>query len=240
MCPQRRNLSVCDFSSKVEMGKWIEDLNLAIDMAKKSQEKSSIFLDAGLSDRSNRKFSFKLDTYTALSVNVCFCGYFEFFLNLVSRKSRLDTNTPNVLLIPPPPLLYTTSCPPSSPLRVVRRGFSGAGVWGWHELLPHFTGQADAPPCQHNHACVLASQHQCVYVWPQPGCGGTPPLPQITCKHCHLHTPACTRHTPTARTSNLPSSYQHQWSERKWLCILFSSEPFNAFLNAHFFHLFPF
>lgn len=41
-------------SSKVEMGKWIEDLNLAIDMAKKSQEKSSIFLDVGLSDRSNR------------------------------------------------------------------------------------------------------------------------------------------------------------------------------------------
>lgn len=40
-------------SSKVEMGKWIEDLNLAIDMAKKSQEKSSIFLDVGLSDRSN-------------------------------------------------------------------------------------------------------------------------------------------------------------------------------------------
>ncbi|XP_018525485.1 FERM, ARHGEF and pleckstrin domain-containing protein 2 isoform X2 [Lates calcarifer] len=40
-------------SSKVEMGKWIEDLNLAIDMAKKSQEKSSIFLDAGLTDRSN-------------------------------------------------------------------------------------------------------------------------------------------------------------------------------------------
>ncbi|XP_029938757.1 FERM, ARHGEF and pleckstrin domain-containing protein 2 isoform X2 [Salarias fasciatus] len=41
-------------SSKVEMGKWIEDLNLAIDMAKKSQEKSSIFLDAGLNDHSNR------------------------------------------------------------------------------------------------------------------------------------------------------------------------------------------
>ncbi|TMS20526.1 FERM, ARHGEF and pleckstrin domain-containing protein 2 isoform X1 [Larimichthys crocea] len=41
-------------SSKVEMGKWIEDLNLAIDMAKKSQEKSSIFLDAGLGDHSNR------------------------------------------------------------------------------------------------------------------------------------------------------------------------------------------
>ncbi|XP_010792960.1 FERM, RhoGEF and pleckstrin domain-containing protein 2 isoform X2 [Notothenia coriiceps] len=41
-------------SSKVEMGKWIEDLNLAIDMSKKSQEKSSIFLDDGLTDHSNR------------------------------------------------------------------------------------------------------------------------------------------------------------------------------------------
>ncbi|KAM9848724.1 FERM, ARHGEF and pleckstrin domain-containing protein 2 [Aulostomus maculatus] len=41
-------------SSKVEMGKWIEDLNMAIDMAKTSQDKSSIFLDAGLGDRSNR------------------------------------------------------------------------------------------------------------------------------------------------------------------------------------------
>ncbi|XP_060934245.1 FERM, ARHGEF and pleckstrin domain-containing protein 2 isoform X2 [Limanda limanda] len=40
-------------SSKVEMGKWIEDLNLAIDMAKKSHEKSNIFFDPGLSDRSN-------------------------------------------------------------------------------------------------------------------------------------------------------------------------------------------
>uniref|UniRef100_A0A8C5GDV5 FERM, ARHGEF and pleckstrin domain-containing protein 2 n=1 Tax=Gouania willdenowi TaxID=441366 RepID=A0A8C5GDV5_GOUWI len=41
-------------SSKVEMGKWIEDLNLAINMAKKCQEKSGIFLDTGLSDHSNR------------------------------------------------------------------------------------------------------------------------------------------------------------------------------------------
>ncbi|XP_034737040.1 FERM, ARHGEF and pleckstrin domain-containing protein 2 isoform X4 [Etheostoma cragini] len=40
-------------SSQVEMGKWIEDLNMAIDMAKKSQEKSNIFFDAGLGDRSN-------------------------------------------------------------------------------------------------------------------------------------------------------------------------------------------
>ncbi|XP_034559275.1 FERM, ARHGEF and pleckstrin domain-containing protein 2 isoform X1 [Notolabrus celidotus] len=41
-------------SSKVEMGKWIDDLNLAIEMSKKSQEKSSIFLDSGLGDHSNR------------------------------------------------------------------------------------------------------------------------------------------------------------------------------------------
>ncbi|XP_073331806.1 FERM, ARHGEF and pleckstrin domain-containing protein 2 isoform X2 [Pagrus major] len=40
-------------SSKVEMGKWIEDLNIAIEMAKKSQEKSSIFLDPGFGDHSN-------------------------------------------------------------------------------------------------------------------------------------------------------------------------------------------
>uniref|UniRef100_A0A671VP10 FERM, ARHGEF and pleckstrin domain-containing protein 2 n=1 Tax=Sparus aurata TaxID=8175 RepID=A0A671VP10_SPAAU len=44
-------------SSKVEMGKWIEDLNLAIEMSKKSQEKSSIFLDPGFGDHSNRKRS---------------------------------------------------------------------------------------------------------------------------------------------------------------------------------------
>lgn len=47
--------SVCDFSSKVEMGKWIEDLNFAIDMARKSQEKSSLFPDAALGNHSNRE-----------------------------------------------------------------------------------------------------------------------------------------------------------------------------------------
>uniref|UniRef100_A0AAR2L5R1 FERM, ARHGEF and pleckstrin domain-containing protein 2 n=1 Tax=Pygocentrus nattereri TaxID=42514 RepID=A0AAR2L5R1_PYGNA len=41
-------------SSKVEMNKWIEDLNMAIDMSKKSQEKSDLFLDPSLCDRSNR------------------------------------------------------------------------------------------------------------------------------------------------------------------------------------------
>lgn len=39
------------------MGKWIEDLNVAIDMAKKSQEKSNVFLEPGLGDHSNRKAS---------------------------------------------------------------------------------------------------------------------------------------------------------------------------------------
>ncbi|XP_077440128.1 FERM, ARHGEF and pleckstrin domain-containing protein 2 isoform X2 [Vanacampus margaritifer] len=41
-------------SSKVEMSKWIEDLNMAIDLAKKCQEKSGVFLDGGLGDHSNR------------------------------------------------------------------------------------------------------------------------------------------------------------------------------------------
>ncbi|XP_028817212.1 FERM, ARHGEF and pleckstrin domain-containing protein 2 isoform X3 [Denticeps clupeoides] len=40
-------------SSKVEMNKWIEDLNMAIDMAKKSHEKTDLLLDASLCDRSN-------------------------------------------------------------------------------------------------------------------------------------------------------------------------------------------
>ncbi|XP_026069616.1 FERM, ARHGEF and pleckstrin domain-containing protein 2 [Carassius auratus] len=41
-------------SSKVEMNKWIEDLNMAIDMSKKCQEKSDLLLDPNLCDRSNR------------------------------------------------------------------------------------------------------------------------------------------------------------------------------------------
>uniref|UniRef100_A0A3B1KK61 FERM, ARHGEF and pleckstrin domain-containing protein 2 n=1 Tax=Astyanax mexicanus TaxID=7994 RepID=A0A3B1KK61_ASTMX len=41
-------------SSKLEMTKWIEDLNMAIDMSKKSQEKSDLLLDPSLCDRSNR------------------------------------------------------------------------------------------------------------------------------------------------------------------------------------------
>lgn len=44
------------FSSKVEMGKWIEDLNVAIDVARTSREKSGVLPDAGLDDHSNREF----------------------------------------------------------------------------------------------------------------------------------------------------------------------------------------
>ncbi|XP_039547452.1 FERM, ARHGEF and pleckstrin domain-containing protein 2 isoform X3 [Pimephales promelas] len=40
-------------SSKVEMNKWIEDLNMAIEMSKKCQEKSDLLLDPSLCDRSN-------------------------------------------------------------------------------------------------------------------------------------------------------------------------------------------
>ncbi|MGH0154340.1 UNVERIFIED_CONTAM: hypothetical protein FKN15_027177 [Acipenser sinensis] len=45
---------VVSASSKVEMRKWIEDLNMAIEVAKMSQEKSDLFLDTSVCDRSNR------------------------------------------------------------------------------------------------------------------------------------------------------------------------------------------
>ncbi|XP_058045167.1 FERM, ARHGEF and pleckstrin domain-containing protein 2 isoform X2 [Ahaetulla prasina] len=41
-------------STRLEMGKWLEDLNMAIEMAKKMVEKSGIFLENSLSNRSNR------------------------------------------------------------------------------------------------------------------------------------------------------------------------------------------
>ncbi|XP_039622505.1 FERM, ARHGEF and pleckstrin domain-containing protein 2 isoform X3 [Polypterus senegalus] len=44
-------------SSKVEMGKWIEDLNIAIEMVKKSHEKSELCLDSCPKDRSNMFYS---------------------------------------------------------------------------------------------------------------------------------------------------------------------------------------
>ncbi|XP_015680017.1 FERM, ARHGEF and pleckstrin domain-containing protein 2 [Protobothrops mucrosquamatus] len=41
-------------STRLEMGKWLEDLNMAIEMAKKTVEKSGVFLENSLSNRSNR------------------------------------------------------------------------------------------------------------------------------------------------------------------------------------------
>nr|XP_020641970.1 FERM, RhoGEF and pleckstrin domain-containing protein 2 isoform X1 [Pogona vitticeps] len=41
-------------STRLEMGKWMEDLNVAIEMAKKTTEKSDMFLENSLCSRSNR------------------------------------------------------------------------------------------------------------------------------------------------------------------------------------------
>ncbi|NWS39533.1 FARP2 protein, partial [Probosciger aterrimus] len=41
-------------SSRLEMGKWMEDLNMAIEMAKKSTEKSDMLLENSVCNRSNR------------------------------------------------------------------------------------------------------------------------------------------------------------------------------------------
>ncbi|KFU88949.1 FERM, RhoGEF and pleckstrin domain-containing protein 2, partial [Chaetura pelagica] len=41
-------------STRLEMGKWMEDLNMAIEMAKKSTEKSDMLLENSLCNRSNR------------------------------------------------------------------------------------------------------------------------------------------------------------------------------------------
>uniref|UniRef100_A0AAY4DZJ2 FERM, ARHGEF and pleckstrin domain-containing protein 2 n=1 Tax=Denticeps clupeoides TaxID=299321 RepID=A0AAY4DZJ2_9TELE len=49
-------------SSKVEMNKWIEDLNMAIDMAKKSHEKTDLLLDASLCDRSSDEVSLEQES----------------------------------------------------------------------------------------------------------------------------------------------------------------------------------
>lgn len=89
--------------------------------------------------------------------------------------SALDSVPPR-----PPPRSPPSIPPPPPPpprllpgLRLFGRGFPGAGVRRRHELVAHISGQADPPPRQHHHACVLAPQHQRVHVRPQPGCGGT-------------------------------------------------------------------
>lgn len=42
-------------STRLEMGKWMEDLNVAIEMAKKSTEKSDMLLENSVCNRSNSK-----------------------------------------------------------------------------------------------------------------------------------------------------------------------------------------
>lgn len=37
------------------MGKWMEDLNMAIEIAKKSTENSDVFLESSVCNRSNSK-----------------------------------------------------------------------------------------------------------------------------------------------------------------------------------------
>ncbi|MEQ2186618.1 FERM, ARHGEF and pleckstrin domain-containing protein 2, partial [Goodea atripinnis] len=90
-------------SSKVEMGKWIEDLNIAIDLAKKSQEKSGIFLDPSLSDHSNRKgFPLTSSTpYPELERVVSPAVFFQ--SSLLNRNSLENTSKTKCTVNPSPP-----------------------------------------------------------------------------------------------------------------------------------------
>uniref|UniRef100_A0AAY5EK27 FERM, ARHGEF and pleckstrin domain-containing protein 2 n=1 Tax=Electrophorus electricus TaxID=8005 RepID=A0AAY5EK27_ELEEL len=58
-------------SSKVEMNKWIEDLNMAIDMSKKSQEKSDLFLEPSLCDRSSDEVSLEQESEDDVNSSRC-------------------------------------------------------------------------------------------------------------------------------------------------------------------------
>ncbi|XP_055069918.2 FERM, ARHGEF and pleckstrin domain-containing protein 2 isoform X2 [Misgurnus anguillicaudatus] len=58
-------------SSKVEMNKWIEDLNIAIDMSKKSPEKSDLLLDPSLCDRSNNEVSLEQESEDDMNSSRC-------------------------------------------------------------------------------------------------------------------------------------------------------------------------
>uniref|UniRef100_A0A672MYU0 FERM, ARH/RhoGEF and pleckstrin domain protein 2 n=1 Tax=Sinocyclocheilus grahami TaxID=75366 RepID=A0A672MYU0_SINGR len=58
-------------SSKVEMNKWIEDLNMAIDMSKKCQEKSDLLLDPSLCDRSSDEVSLEQESEDDMNSSRC-------------------------------------------------------------------------------------------------------------------------------------------------------------------------
>ncbi len=104
------HLSLRDFllhSSKVEMNKWIEDLNMAIDMSKKCQEKSDLLLDPSLCDRSNSKY-----LKPAYNLFIRCAGSDVFlFLSLLITDPEVDVNpTPSncsSLSLPSPPFFLS-------------------------------------------------------------------------------------------------------------------------------------
>lgn len=61
-------------STRLEMGKWMEDLNMAIEMAKKSTEKSGMLLENSVCSRSNSKWCFLLSWKASVVMS------FSFFL----------------------------------------------------------------------------------------------------------------------------------------------------------------
>lgn len=113
-------LCLSRLSSKVEMGKWIEDLNVAIDMAKKSHEKSNIFLEPGLGDHSNRKAELALLVFLPVMLFLFFfpqqqkqqqqrtkiklISYRFFFLDSRLNPFLQSTPFPTPIVPPPPPL----------------------------------------------------------------------------------------------------------------------------------------
>uniref|UniRef100_A0A672SJD5 FERM, ARHGEF and pleckstrin domain-containing protein 2 n=1 Tax=Sinocyclocheilus grahami TaxID=75366 RepID=A0A672SJD5_SINGR len=58
-------------SSKVEMNKWIEDLNMAIDMSKKCQAKSDLLLDQSPCDRSSDEVSLEQESEDDMNSSRC-------------------------------------------------------------------------------------------------------------------------------------------------------------------------
>lgn len=85
------------------MNKWIEDLNMAIDMSK-TQEKSDLLLDPNLCDRSNSKY-LKLVCVPLFST----CAHVFFSHILFTSIPYLDVNpTPSVSFLFSPLLLSSS------------------------------------------------------------------------------------------------------------------------------------
>lgn len=60
-------------STRLEMGKWMEDLNMAIEMAKKSTEKSDMLLENSVCHRSNSKWCFLPSGKASVVMSFSFC-----------------------------------------------------------------------------------------------------------------------------------------------------------------------